>query len=178
MALVCACKGGRTRQASKRRPRAVEVIAKSRHVLRVLEIRCLPLGHFQVLAFERSTNQKDVTKDRNLNTFKMYCKRRKSCVRFPAEKQKIVCMRVIALLAMSEREIYFFKLFLLEQVAEACAGPAKENATEVLTLSSNLVNISFSKIDRFGPAGRVRITLSEFIWVANCNFSSEKSYGQ
>ena len=57
-AFVCACNGGRTRRASKRRPRAAEVMARSRHVLRVLQVRCLPLRHFQVLAFERSTMTK------------------------------------------------------------------------------------------------------------------------
>ena len=31
------------------------VMAWFRHVLRVLEVRCLPLRHFQGLAFERST---------------------------------------------------------------------------------------------------------------------------
>ena len=46
------------RRASKRRPGAAEVMARSRHVLRVLEKRCLPLRHFQVLAFERSTMTK------------------------------------------------------------------------------------------------------------------------
>ena len=55
---VCACNGGRTRRASKRRPRAAEVMARSRYVLRVLEERCLPLRHFQVLASERSTMTK------------------------------------------------------------------------------------------------------------------------
>ena len=57
-AFVCACNGGRTRRASKRQPRAAEVMARSRHVLRVFEVRCLPLRHFQVLAFERSTMTK------------------------------------------------------------------------------------------------------------------------
>ena len=33
-------------------------MAWSRHVLRVLEVRCLPLRHFQVLAFERSQWQR------------------------------------------------------------------------------------------------------------------------
>ena len=40
-----------------------------------------------------------------------------------------------------ERENYFFKLFLMEQVAEAFAESTKENAPEDLTLSHNLVNI-------------------------------------
>ena len=31
---------------------------------------------------------KDLTKDRNLNTFKMYCKRRKSSARFPDRKAR------------------------------------------------------------------------------------------
>ena len=31
---------------------------------------------------------KDLTKDRNLNTFKMYCKRRKSSPRFPDRKAR------------------------------------------------------------------------------------------
>ena len=31
---------------------------------------------------------KDLTKDRNMNTFKMYCKRRKSSARFPDKKAK------------------------------------------------------------------------------------------
>ena len=47
-AFVCACNGGRTRQASKRRPRAAEVMARFRHHLGILEVRCLPLTHFQV----------------------------------------------------------------------------------------------------------------------------------
>ena len=46
-AFVCACNSGRTRQALKRRPWAAKVMAKSRHVLRVLEVRCLPLRHFR-----------------------------------------------------------------------------------------------------------------------------------
>ena len=45
---------------------------------------------------------KDLTKDHNLNTFKMYCKRRKSSARFPDRRARIVCTRVIALLAMHE----------------------------------------------------------------------------
>ena len=57
-AFVCAWNGGRTRRASKRRPRAAEVMARTCHVLRVLEVRGLPLRHFQVLAFERSTMTK------------------------------------------------------------------------------------------------------------------------
>ena len=55
---------------------------------------------FSGVSFGAIDNDKDVTKDRNLNTFKMYCKRRKSGVRFPDRKAKIVCVRVIALLAM------------------------------------------------------------------------------
>ena len=31
---------------------------------------------------------KDLTKDRNLNTFKMYCKRKKSSARFPGRKAR------------------------------------------------------------------------------------------
>ena len=31
---------------------------------------------------------KDLTKDQNLNTFKMYCKRRKSSARFPDRKAR------------------------------------------------------------------------------------------
>ena len=57
-AFVGACNGGRTRRASKRRPWAADVMARSRCVLRVLAVRCLPLRHFQVLAFERSTMTK------------------------------------------------------------------------------------------------------------------------
>ena len=53
-AFVCASNGGRMRWASKRRTGAAEVMAKSRHVLRVLEVRCSPLRHFQVLALEQS----------------------------------------------------------------------------------------------------------------------------
>ena len=64
-------------------------MARFRHILEVLEVRCLLPGHFQVLAFEKIDNDKDVTKDRNLNTFKMYCKQRKSGVRFPDRKAKI-----------------------------------------------------------------------------------------
>ena len=41
--------------------------------------------------------------------------------------------------------VFFFKLFLLEQVAEAFTGSTMEFSSEDLTLSHNLVNISFSK---------------------------------
>ena len=49
---------------------------------------------FSGLSFREINNDKDVTKDRNLSTFKMYCKRRKSGVRFPDRKAKksIVCV--------------------------------------------------------------------------------------
>ena len=43
---------------------------------------------FSGLSFGEIDNEKDVTKDRNLSTFKMYCKRRKSGVRFPDKKAK------------------------------------------------------------------------------------------
>ena len=80
-AFVCACNGGRTRRASKGD----------------LELRRLWLGLVTFgsiggkmltpntssgVSFWAIDNDKDVTKDRNLNTFKMYCKRRKSGVRF------------------------------------------------------------------------------------------------
>ena len=56
---------------------------------------------FSGVSFWAIDNDNDVTKDRNLNTFKKYCKWRKSGDRFPGRKaKKIVCMRVIALLAM------------------------------------------------------------------------------
>ena len=42
-AFVCACNGGGTRRASKTRPRAAEVMARSRHFLRVERFRA---GHF------------------------------------------------------------------------------------------------------------------------------------
>ena len=45
-----------------------------------------------------------------------------------------------------ERELYFFKLFFMEQVAQASAGSMKEQATEDLPLCHNLVNLSFYKI--------------------------------
>ena len=45
-AFVCACNGDRTRRASKMWPRAAKVMARFRHVLRVLQVRCLPLRHF------------------------------------------------------------------------------------------------------------------------------------
>ena len=49
---------------------------------------------------------KDLTKDRNLNTFKMYCKQRKSSARFPDRKARhpsgFVCMRAIALLEIMD----------------------------------------------------------------------------
>ena len=52
----------------------------------------------------------DLTKDRNMNTFKTYCKRRKSGARFPDRKAKlIVCVRVIALLAMLKYMHHLFK---------------------------------------------------------------------
>ena len=60
---------------------------------------------FSGVSFWAIDNDKDVTKDRNSNTFKMYCKRKKSGVRFPDRKpKKIVCMRVIALLAMCQQQ--------------------------------------------------------------------------
>ena len=43
---------------------------------------------FSGLSFREIDNEKDVTKDPNLSTFKMYCKRRKSGVRFPDRKAK------------------------------------------------------------------------------------------
>ena len=43
---------------------------------------------FSGVSFWAIENDKDVTKDRNLNTFKMYCKRRKSRVRFPDRNAK------------------------------------------------------------------------------------------
>ena len=43
---------------------------------------------FSGFSFSAIDNDKDVTKDRNLNTFKMYSKRRKSGVRFPDRKAK------------------------------------------------------------------------------------------
>ena len=43
---------------------------------------------FSGLSFREIDTDKDVTKDRNLNTFKLYCKRRKSGVRFPDRKAK------------------------------------------------------------------------------------------
>ena len=43
---------------------------------------------FSGVSFCAIDNDKDVTKDRNLNTFKMYCKRRKSGVRFSDSKAK------------------------------------------------------------------------------------------
>ena len=43
---------------------------------------------FSGVSFEPIDNDKDVTKDRILNSFKMYCKRRKSGVRFPDRKAK------------------------------------------------------------------------------------------
>ena len=46
----------------------------------------------------------DLTQDRNMNTFKTYCKRRKSGARFPDRKANHrLCVRVIALLAMRKR---------------------------------------------------------------------------
>ena len=49
---------------------------------------------FSGLSFREIDNDKDVTKDRNPSTFKMYCKRRKSGVRFPDRKAKksFVCV--------------------------------------------------------------------------------------
>ena len=43
---------------------------------------------FSGLPFREIDNDKDVTKDRNLNKLKMFCKRRKSGVRFPDRKAK------------------------------------------------------------------------------------------
>ena len=58
---------------------------------------------------------KDLTKDRNLNTFKMYCKRRRSSPGSRTEKQEIVCMRVIALLAMLLNRLKDKKRVALEE---------------------------------------------------------------
>ena len=74
-------------------------MARSRHVLRVLEVRCLPLRRFEVL--DRAIdNDKDVTKDRNLNTCKCIASRERAATVSRTEKQKLVCTHVIALLAM------------------------------------------------------------------------------
>ena len=62
-------------------------------------VKMLTPKTFSGLSFREIDNDKDVAKDRNLSTFKMYCKRRKSGVRFPDRKGKTrLC--VIALLAM------------------------------------------------------------------------------
>ena len=43
---------------------------------------------FSGFSFRAIDNDKGLTKDQNLNPFKMYCKRRKSGVRFPDRKAK------------------------------------------------------------------------------------------
>ena len=48
---------------------------------------------------------KDLKKDRNLNTFKMYCNGERAAPGSRTEKQEIVCMRVIAWLAMTRRAL-------------------------------------------------------------------------
>ena len=65
-------------------------MARSRHVLRALEVRCLLLTPKTFSGFSSRVidNDKDVTKERNLNTFKMCCKRKKSGVRFLDRKAR------------------------------------------------------------------------------------------
>ena len=93
---VCVCNGGRTRLATEMRPRATEVMARSRSFFRVLEVRCLPLKYFLGISIRAIDNDKDVTNDWDLNTFKMYCSRKKSR-RVPKQKIKksFVCVMAI-----------------------------------------------------------------------------------
>ena len=76
------------RRASNRRPRAVEVrrVPRSRHVVRVLEVRCLPVRCFEVLASERLSQR--CNKRPKFEHLKLYCKQRKSSVDFPNRKQE------------------------------------------------------------------------------------------
>ena len=43
---------------------------------------------FSGVSFREIDNDKDVTKDRNLSTFKMYCKREKERCQVPGQKSK------------------------------------------------------------------------------------------
>ena len=58
------------------------------------------------------------------------------------------------------------------------SGSTKECATEDQTLSHNLVNISFFKIDEIGVVGKCVEYSFRISMVAICKFASQKSSGQ
>ena len=75
-------------------------MARPLHVLIVLEVRCLLLIHFQVLALEWSTRQR-CNKRPKFEPIQNVLQAEKERCQVPEQKsKKIVCMRLMALLAM------------------------------------------------------------------------------
>ena len=86
---------------------------------------------------------KDLTKDRNLNTFKMYCYRRKSSPGSRTEKQEIVCMRVIVLLAIS------WALSATQEAVKATIAASKSRFVKFVCPGHD----SSSNIQEYSPPG-------------------------
>ena len=132
-AFVCACNGSRTRRASKRWPWAAEVMAWSRYVLRVIEVR-----HFQVLALERDQQWQRCNKRSNSEHIQNVLQAEKERCQVPGQKSKRSIVTVIALLAM----------ILFAEDYQKCKWPGKTSA-QVHQLQERQLKIN--------PAGQIRL---------------------